>query len=146
MESRVTVKTIDPRAIARLVLESAGDDRIILSVPGTDYRLHLAPAVPAKPIATPPGKRLKGAIHARALRIHPAKGGGRFIEPIDGMPRIVAGAVLSVDAEARQAIVDVGVPMVVSMREDQDLSVLVEGELVNFYVESGATFAPIDSR
>jgi len=142
----VTVQTTDPKAIARLILESVGDDKIILTVPGTDYRLHLVPAAPAGQISTPPGKRLKGTIHARALRVHPARAGGRFMEPIDGMPRIVAGAVLKLDAEARQAIVDVGVPIIVSMREDQDLAALAEGELVNFYVESGATFTPLASR
>ncbi|MHC5023631.1 MAG: hypothetical protein ACYTGG_06930, partial [Planctomycetota bacterium] len=90
---------IQSQGLARGRLDAVSDELIELSLPGTDYHLHLAPTVPAAEIGTPVGKRITGRIEARALRIHPAGGGGQFIEPVWGMPRIVAGRVLSLDPE-----------------------------------------------
>ena len=102
--------------IARGVLESAGDDQLVISVPGTDYRLHL---VPDGTVATPVGKRIRGTIQARALRMHRSDAGGRFIEPIYGAPRIVSGTITAVDADTNRLLVDVSVPMWVEMHELQ---------------------------
>ena len=134
--------SLETDAEARGVLESLDADRLVLALPGTDYRIHLTPAVPVKSVKTPTGKRIRGTIHARALRIHPAAGGGRFIEPVIGAPRIVAGTVLAIDDERNRVLVDVAVPMWVSWQEGQDTSVLQLGRLVNFYVESGTSFEP----
>lgn len=100
------------------------------------------PTVPAGEIASPVGKRIKGTISARALRMHPSVGGGRFIEPVWGAPRIVAGAVMAIDEAKRRILVDVSVPMWVTAPEGQDFGVLKKGALVNFYVESGTSFRP----
>lgn len=134
---------VQPESLARGVLESLTGGRVVLAVGGTSYRLHLDSAVPAGEITTPVGRRIKGTIHANALRMHSARGGGRFVEPIWGAPRIVAGRVVAVDEPARRVLIDAGVPMWVTPPEGQDMSVIREGVLVNFYVESGAVFRPI---
>jgi hypothetical protein len=130
--------------IARCVLHSVTDREIVLAVPGSEYRLHLVPTVPASAIATEPGKRIRGRIEARALRMHGTTGGGRFIEPVWGAPRIVAGAVRSIDEASGCVLIDPAVPVWVSPPDDQDRSVIRVGDLANFYVESGATFTPVE--
>ena len=130
-----------PGALARGILESLTDDELVLAIPHTAYRLHLVPTVAAGEVDVPVGKRIRGVIEAQALRIHPARGGGRFIEPVWGAPRIVAGEVLQVDQANQRVLVDASVPMWVAA-EGQDLGALTEGQLVNFYVRSGATFSP----
>jgi len=129
--------------IARGILESLSDHALVLSAPGTDYQLHLTPSVPASQIATPPGKRIKGTIHARALRMFTAAGGGRFIEPIWGEPRIVAGYVLAVDQPTNRVLVDAAVPMWMTLEPRQSADSFKVGELVNCYVASGTRFTPV---
>ncbi len=133
---------IESRARARGILVELDDERLVLALPGTEYRLHLRPTVSGAEITTPPGKRISGTIRATALRMYPARAGGRFIEPIWGEPRIVQGTVLAVDAG--RVLVDVSVPMWVTLKEGQDVSGLAEGQMVNFYVRSGASFRPIE--
>ena len=130
--------------VAKGVLEDVREDRIVLSIPHTDYQLHLVPTVPAAQLRPKLGKRVKGTIHAKALRIHPAKGGGRFIEPVWGTPRIVAGKVLSADSDRREAVIDLTVPFVVRTMDEQVFDGILEpGRLVNFYVETGCSFTPL---
>jgi hypothetical protein len=124
--------------ICRAVLVSKSDDRIVLSLPGTSYRIHLKPA---SRIATTEGKRITGRIVGRALRLYPAKAGGRFIEPIDGEPRIVQGTILAVDAGANRVLVEMVVPAWLSLDEGQAQTFAV-GQMVNMYVESGMSFTP----
>ncbi len=130
-------------ALARGILESLTDEELVLAVPHTGYKLHLAPTVPAGEFNKYVGKRIRGVIEAEALRIHPARGGGLFIEPAWGAPRIIAGKVCSVDEAKRRVLVDAGVPMWVTAPQGQDLSELHEGQLVNFYVQSGTSFRPV---
>ena len=136
---------VQPEALARGTLESIEDGQLVLAVANSEYRIHLALTVPAGEIDVPVGKRIKGVIHASALRMHPARGGGRFIEPVWGAPRIVAGTVMHVDEPKRRVLIDAGVPMWVTAPPGQDFSVIGEGELINFYVKSGATFRPVIS-
>jgi hypothetical protein len=130
---------VDTDAQARGILADSRDDRIELTVPGTDYRLAF---VPGAPVRTPAGKRVRGTVHAQALRMHAARGGGRFIEPVQGEPRIVAGTIAAVDEPNRRVLLETAVPMWVTWQEGQDLSILRVGQLVNCYVRSGARFEP----
>lgn len=132
-----------PNAIARGILESLSDTGLTLKVSGTEYQLDLALSDSDPDVTTPIGKRIKGTIRAKALKVHPAQGGGLFIEPINGTPRIVAGSVLAVDEEAGAVLVDVGVPMWVEVSSKEDFDTCAVGTLVNFYVESGAVFSPL---
>lgn len=130
------------QGLVRGVLESLSDDKLILSVPGTSYQLHLVPTVPASQLMGRVGKRIKGTIHANALRVFVAKGGGRFIEPIWGQPRIIAGYVLAVDQAQRRVLVDAAVPMWMTFEAGQTADAFKQGELVNCYLQSGTTFTP----
>jgi len=129
--------------IARGVLESLSEPDVVLSIPGTEYKLALKLSGPADRIRAVVGKRIKGTIQARALRMFKAKGGGRFIEPVWGEPRIVAGFILAVDQPNRRVLVDVAVPMWMTFDARQPPDAFNVGDLVNCYVESGTTFAPI---
>jgi hypothetical protein len=143
-DTETAMAAAPPEAVARGILESASDAKIVLSVPNTDYQIHLVPTVPAAALRDRVGKRVRGVIHGNALRVHPAKGGGRFIEPAWGMPRIVAGKVLSVDEPNRRFVVDLTVPFIVTTMDSQKYEGIIEpGKLVNFYLESGSTFTPI---
>ena len=132
-----------PEALARGILDSLTDEEMVLAVPHTEYKLHLAPTVPAGEFNRYIGKRIRGVIEAVALRIHRATSGGCFIEPIWGAPRIIAGTVCSVDRDNRRVLVDAGVPMWVTAPKGQNVAALHEGELVNFYVRSGTSFRPV---
>ena len=136
-------KNTEIESIARGMVVSVSDERLVLALPGTDYQLYLRPTVPASQITTPVGKRIKGTIEAKALRIYKFQGGGRFIEPVIGEPRIVAGMVMSVDSSQRRMLVDVSVPIWMALLPDQRADQFAEGELVNCYVESGARFTPV---
>jgi hypothetical protein len=76
--------------------------------------------------------------------MHPTRGGGQFIEPVWGAPRIVAGRVRTVDSTARRVLVDATVPMWVEAPKGQNLDAIREGDLLNFYVESGTRFEPVN--
>ena len=102
---------------ARLHFVDRDGDRVRVHVPHSDYelRLTLENADADLPAA---GKRMRGVISAEALRVHPAAGGGRFIEPVSGEPRIVAGVVREIRDD--RVLVDVGVPMWLELGDDQD--------------------------
>ena len=129
--------------LCRAILLEKSDDLVVLGLPGTSYRLHLRPTVPASSIATPIGKRIIGRICGKAQRMHPASAGGRFIEPVFGHPRIVNGTVVQVDAAGRRVLVDMVVPAWLTLAEGQSPSDLVPGQTVNMYVESGMRFEPV---
>lgn len=132
-------------AIARGVVLERGDGLLVLAVAGTEYRMHLVATTPADGMVTPVGKRIKGIIEAEALRMHTAQAGGRFVEPMWGAPRIVQGTVLAVDEQAGRVLLDVSVPMWVTVGDRQSASDFQPGQMVNFYVRSGASFTPIET-
>lgn len=134
---------VDQRATVSLRFVERRNDLLVLEVPNTDYQLHLVPGDSAGETTFEHGKRVRGILEATALRMHPAKGGGRFIEPVWGQPRIVAGTVIDADSDSHRVLVDVAVPMWVTAPPNQDFSIIEHGQLVNFYVESGATFTPV---
>lgn len=140
--SPASITSHEAQSVARGILESLSPQRLVLAIPRTDYKIFLVPGIPVERITTPVGKRIKGLIHARALRVFTASGGGRFIEPIEGEPRIVAGIVKAVDQANRRLLVDVAVPIWMTLTENSDASQFHEGELVNCYVESGPKFMP----
>ena len=131
---------VETDGIARGVLEELSDEHLVFAVPGTEYRLRLAIAADGCNIASEVGKRIKGRIHATALRMHTAHAGGRFVEPIWGAPRIVSGTVQTVDEAKNRLLVDVAVPMWVTMADGQHATDFEEGRMVNFYVTSGTSF------
>jgi hypothetical protein len=126
--------------LVRGTLESANGNEITISLPGTDYRLRFTQGGPT---AVHPGKRVKGVVRMKALRMHKAEAGGAFIEPMMGQPRIVQGVVRGVDAGANRLLVDVVVPMWVEPFDGQQATEFTAGDMVNFYAQSGASFTPV---
>jgi len=135
--SNPTATATRPDSLANLRVVEVRPEFVIFEVPGTEYRLHLATI---SPLGGSVGKRVQGEIHAKALRMHRSDTGGRFIEPIYGQPRIVQGEVLAIDAPARRVLMDMTVPVWVSVQPAQDLGAIQPGELWNCYVESGTWF------
>jgi hypothetical protein len=129
----------------RAIVHSLNGEQIVLHLPHTDYLLHLRLTVPAEQLGAVIGKRIKGTIEADALRLHPASGGGRFIEPVMGEPRNVAGTVLVADEAAGRVLVNAAAPIWLNTRDDQDFSVIREGHLINGHVQSGVRFIPADA-
>lgn len=127
------------RAVLESVTRSGTDELVVLSIPGTSYRLHLRLTGRA---TTPVGKRITGTIRGKAMRIHAATAGGQFIEPVDGHPRIVQGVVVTVDTAANRLLIDMAVPAWIVVAEGQLASDFGVGQTVNMYVESGMTFTP----
>jgi hypothetical protein len=132
--------------IARGVVESFAHGKLVLTVPGTKYKIHLVADEHADRLKESVGKRIKGRIHANALRLFKTSGGGgQFIEPIWGEPRIVAGLVEKVDQANRRILVNVVVPMWLMLEKGQPADMFAEGDMVNCYVQSGATLTPVSS-
>ena len=110
-----------------------------MALPGTDYVLDLSIA-DSRNFAD--GQRFKGRIAGQALRMFATAGGGAFIEPAVGEPRIVAGRVLTVDVARRRILIEAVVPMWLDFDDRQPAEQFVVGELVNCYVASGIAITP----
>jgi len=128
---------------ARVRIESASDLEIVLTIPGSVYCLHLKPGAPLAAFPSEPGRRASGVVRGRALRMHKAAAGGSFIEPIEGHPRIVQGAVIAADLERNRLLIRAVVPIWLDVCAGQLASDFQTGDLVNFYAESGMTFTPL---
>lgn len=137
--AETTTPSAADRSIATGVVREASEDRIVLSIPGTDYLLHLAPT---KPVTTPMGKRVRGTIRCQAKRIDAIKTGGRYIEPVEGRPRRVQGRVLSVNDIDDSIVVSAGAPVICRTDERQKASQFRVGQMVSMDVLAGATFTP----
>lgn len=126
--------------VVRAIVKSVHDRTIVLLLPGTEYELHLRAGAGCEGLQARIGKRVSGTIEAHALRMFVAQGGGRFIEPIQGEPRIIAGRVIAVDQTNRRVLVDVAAPIWMTLEEKQVADAFAVGDLVNCYLQSGATF------
>jgi len=123
-------------------LVEAGESRIVLALPGTDYKLHLA--VGAK-LPHKVGGRVSGTIHARAKRADVIRAGGRFVEPGTGRPRRVQGRLIGGDASANTVTVQAGpgIALVCELTDQrQKVADFTLHQMVSFDVEPGATFRP----
>ncbi|MHC4809740.1 MAG: hypothetical protein ACYTEV_05175 [Planctomycetota bacterium] len=135
-----------PLPQVRAVMRGVSPGRIELALPHSDYLMHLGLEVDPARIAVEPGKRIRGEVTATAMRFHQASGGGRFIEPVIGEPRIVAGTVLHVDRAGGRVLIDCAMPIWIRPEEaDQDWSVFQERALVTGYLRSGMVFTPAEA-
>jgi hypothetical protein len=113
-------------------------DRLVLDIPHTDYRLHLALA---RPLDAAVGDKLTGTIHAQAKRVDPIRAGGRLIEPNYGRPRRVQGRIVGGDPQANTLYVHCGgAPVIATLMPSQQASDFAIGQMVLFDVERGAVF------
>ena len=125
------------------IVVSVDAAKLVLKLPRTNYQLHLA-APPKGSDTFTPGQHVRGFIRGASLRMYAAQGGGKFIEPIWGEPRIITATVLNADETAREVIVDAAAVFVLKVPADQKFDILVPGALVNFYLKSGAQFVPVE--
>lgn len=121
---------------AVLVVESISGTRARVSVPRTSYELDLVVEGDAAGLSA--GHRVQGTVRARALRMHHAAAGGTFIEPVQGTPRSLQGRVLATDTKANAVLVHAAVPIWVEVPQGQAAADFATGQLLNFYVETGA--------
>ncbi|MEM1210594.1 MAG: hypothetical protein AAGI54_15135 [Planctomycetota bacterium] len=124
------------------VVSRAGD-AVVLAIPGTDYRLHLA--VEAGVAADERGE-LRGSIEAEAKRVDVVGSGGKFVEPVIGRPRRVQGRIVGGDARLGAIVVDAGFGPIVCRLTDlrQGLGDFSTGQLVAFDVMRGARLVAVD--
>ena len=141
-ETIMTTPEDAPQDIARGTLLEVEDDRIVLGLEGTDYRLYLQ--VSGR-INASPNTRIKGRITARACRVDRIRRGGRFIEPVYGRPRRVQGTIIGADPSNKTITVRCGgqCPMVCELTAKQEVADFPAGSLVGFDVERGTQFEPI---
>ena len=123
----------------RLAARQSGSIEIV--IPETAYKLHL---VCEEDVLGDIGDAVRGVVTAVALKIHVAAAGGRFISPMNGEPRIIAGHVLSMSTAEGTAVVQSIIPLEIRVEDSDFLSSLTVGELVNFHVRSGASWQPSD--
>ena len=128
------------RTLRARIREHDGD-RLVLAPSGNAYELTF---VAKGTVQAAVGQRVAGHVEAEALTVHAAEAGGRFIEPVQGQPRIVAGKIASVDADSGRVLLDSVIPMTLHLQTHSDLAQCVEGGFVNCHVESGAVFVVDD--
>ncbi len=126
--------------IARGVLAASGPDRIVMSIPGTDYQMHL---IVERPPKTPVGKRIMGVICAQGRRIDVVQTGGKYIEPVYGRPRRIQGPIVAIDPGAQSVTVDATVPIVCKTDGKQRAEQFKVGDFVALDLLPGALFKPI---
>ena len=132
---------VAPSRKAKAVLEEATNDRVVLTFPNTNYRLHLKVL---KVPSTPVGKRIHGTIRVGARRIDNVRTGGAYIEPVYGEPRRVQGEVLAIDTADQTITINAGpCPVVVKVNHLQKAEQFKPGDFISFDALSGASFLPV---
>ncbi len=126
---------------------------LVLSIPGSQYRLHLRPAPGPEAIKTAPGKKIAGIIEGQCRRVDIVTTGGRLVEPVIGRPRRVHGTVIAADPAKGAITVNAGgaaavdgLPLPFTARlgdARQNPSQFPIGVMVAFDVLDGATFTPV---
>lgn len=113
---------------------------VVFNPAGTTYELHLVSPGPETP--TPSPYTLSAYIRATARKIWTMPGGGNFVTPIFGPPKVVQGRVRYL--EERLAVVQAGVPILLALPAadvDYDLSTgpVIPGNMINATTFPGAT-------
>jgi len=123
-------------------LRELSEDKLVLDIPHTDYRLHL---VPAGAIDAAIGEKITGRIFCRAKRVDPIRSGGRFIEPNFGRPRRAQGRITGGEPETNRLYVHCGgTPIIATLMPSQKASDFAIGQMVLFDVERGAGFEQVE--
>lgn len=116
----------------------------VLGFSNTDYGIYLEPAdeSDAQEARSKVGKKIHCLIHIHARKVTVSGAGGRFVDPISGIPRRVQGTVLAVDGESNTLAVNAGVPVhLVLTAPGQHATDFAVGDFIGCDVLSGATFA-----
>ncbi len=123
------------------VLRATGDDFVSLAKAGTEYVLDL---VVESPVGKEPGEKVRGEIRVSAAKITVIETGGKYIEPLVGTPRRVAGRIVEIDGRANLLVVDAGPFVVVCTPGPLQKAARFEvGKMVTMGVKPGASFKAI---
>lgn len=124
--------------IAHARLEAIDQNRITLSLPGTEYRLDFqvadASALPSV------GSLVCGRVTAKAKRVDVIDAGGRLVEPIYGRPRRIQGRIIQTDASANTITVLATLAITCTLEAPQQAGQFAVGQMVSFDVQPGAGF------
>lgn len=134
-----TVPPPADRTVVRGVVHERDDESVVLSIPGSDYRIRL---LVEQPLTTPVGDKIEGRITVQARRMDTITAGGRYVEPVEGRPRRVQGRIIQVDEKQRSVVVGAGVPIHCRLHELQKPADFQVDQMVTMDVEPGATFTP----
>lgn len=127
--------------ISEGVIKGAADGTITLAKPGTNYALEL---VALEPVSKPVGAKIRGEVRVQAARMDVIASGGKYIEPVAGPPRRVAGRIVEIDARANLVVVDAGpFTVVCTPHELQKASKFAVDQMVTMGVRPGASFKAI---
>ncbi len=127
--------------ISEGVLRASGNGTITLAKPGTDYALEL---VVGEAPAAPVGGKIRGEIRVNAARMDVIETGGKYIEPVAGPPRRVAGRIVEIDSRVNLVVVDAGpFTVVCTPHELQKATRFRVDQMVTMGVKPGATFKAI---
>jgi hypothetical protein len=123
------------------VIPVATDGHVVTcAVPHTQYEHAFEVGDPA--VLGAPGHRVYGEVYATARKVEPVDVGGNFSEPIAGRPSHMQGAVLSVDPQQHELVVQVGYPVHVMMPPEQDPAAFHAGDHVSFDLAGLPRFEP----
>ena len=130
----------DPQTAHGRVL-SADDSFVLFSPANTPYRLKLKSS-----LKTAPQSPIDGVIRAKARKVLTVSGGGNFISPIEGPPRVIQGWVTAI--EGATLVVKAGAPMVIELPPDEHAFSLSNGDItvgsrINLTLFPDATFEPL---
>ena len=127
--------------ISEGVLKAAGEGTVTIAKPGTNYALEL---VALEPVSKDVGEKIRGEIRVQAARMDLIASGGKYIEPVAGPPRRVAGRIVEIDSRANLVVVDAGPFTVVCTPHPlQKASKFAVDQMVTMGIKPGAAFRSI---
>ena len=125
------------------VLLEKHPDRITLSLPGTEYQLHLTIDAAAAETLGEVGTKISGRIYANPKRLDPSNQGGRFMEPLYGRPRRIQGRIIKNNKTDKVVLQCApGCTMILSLPSAQKADAFAIGDLVGCDLQQGARFEP----
>jgi hypothetical protein len=113
---------------------------VVFAPADTKYQLHLALNGDASKL---PAGDAEAVIHVAARKVLGVSGGGNFVAPIFGSPRMLQGRILQLDA--KQMVLQCGLPIVVDLPAEAHAVDLTYGPLevggrCNVVAQPGASF------
>ena len=130
------------KAVARLRIVEAGEERVVLQVPEMNYQLYLRPTAA---VNREPGKRIKGVVRLPVWKVDfVSAGGGSFFEPVIGRPRRVHGRAMGAMDGNRLVVDVVGTPVVADLPQRWIAEDIEPWTPVGLDIYEGATFEPVD--
>jgi hypothetical protein len=131
---------MDEKTIARVYLKGQAGEQVVMSIPGTNYQLHLKPTARLTP--TPQG-RVTGLIRCPGHKLDLVSAGGAYVEPLVGRPRRVQGHVIGVIPSTNSIVIEVsGTPIVTDLPDRYAAGSIALDTRVAVDVKEGSTFEP----